>query len=88
MALDPLELRIAKIEWRLKALDEYRTTVDKRLGTCETAIDGMAKAEEIAKQVAARMNTTKSLQFSLWQKVGGALFGALVVAESAKGLFT
>lgn len=86
VADEPLEVRVARIEWRIDALDKHRDRVDKRIGICEETIGSMAKAEEIAREVAKRVDGSRALQLTFWQKVGAVAAGVLLVADSLQGL--
>ena len=55
------------------------TVVEDRTGA-------LARADEIAKIVAERVDGNRKLQLSSFQKIGGLIAGALFAAAQIKGL--
>lgn len=85
-------LAILRLAWRVDALDKWRERVDTRLDSCEEAQDKMIETQKIAAGVAKELERrgvgSSTLQLSLWQKLGGAVAGALVVADALRGLIS
>jgi hypothetical protein len=84
------ERRLDRIEWRLDALDKWREAhVDPVLAQHERELDDVTRAQEIARAVADELAKTKREDdgaLPLWQKVGAAIAGAVVLADSLRGL--
>ena len=80
------EVRLAKSEWRLEALDRWRDRVEARMVELENRTAALARADEIATAVAQKVNGTRSLQLSWLQKAGALVAGALFLAAQVKGL--
>lgn len=77
-----------KNSWRLEALDEWRTVVERRLQRLEELTEQMSRSDEIARAVAERLNDNRKVTFSLWQKLGGLIVGGLLTYGSLKGLWS
>lgn len=90
MAQDDLELAVLRLAWRVDALDKWRERVESRLDACETAQEGLVESQKIAQGVAAELERRgvgpSTLSLTWWQKLGGAVAGALLVADALRGL--
>ena len=86
MAEGDLDVRLARCEWRLEALDRWRDRVEQRMTVVEDRTGALARADEIAKIVAERVDGNRKLQLSSFQKIGGLIAGALFAAAQIKGL--
>lgn len=53
----------------------------KRVLDMEPKVSALARKDEIAEAVAQRLKTERRLVLSVGQKLGGALLGALIVAD-------
>lgn len=81
-----LELELAEAKWRLRALDEWRKDVEKRLSGCVERLDGLTKSDEIAEAVAAKMRSERVLQLTWAQKAVAGVVGAVAFADAIRGL--
>lgn len=88
------QLAILRLAWRVDSLDRWRDKIDKRVDDCERGIEGLTKAQEIAEGVAEKLRETGvtvqagGLGLTWWQKLGGALMGAVVVIDAIRGLIS
>jgi hypothetical protein len=86
------ERRLDRIEWRLDALDKWREAhVDPVLAQHERELDDVTRAQEIARAVADELAKERdggklATELPLWQKIGAAIAGAVVLADSLRGL--
>ena len=88
MGRDPdsdLGYALMRLAWRIDALDEWRKDMEKRLGDVETLAHKIDRSDEIAREVAKRLNS-RGASYAWWQKAGALLGGALVLADAVKGL--
>lgn len=69
--------------WRLDALDDWRKEftreVLRRLDGCESEIDAMTRAEEIAQAVAEQVRRDVALVWTPWRKIGAGSFALALV---------
>lgn len=82
-----LERSVDKLGWRVSALDEWRRETDMRISRCVERIDGLSKADEIAAAVSEQVRRDGGLVLTGLQKTCAAVLGAVVLADSIKGLF-
>jgi hypothetical protein len=90
VAQDDLELAALRLAWRVDALDKWRERVEHRLDSIEAATDAVIESQKIAAGVAAELARRgvgpSTLSLTWWQKLGGAVAGALLVADALRGL--
>lgn len=64
-----------------------RKILDPRVRSLERWREDMAQEAEIQRRIKEDRKLRNRLELTITQKVGGAILGAIVVAESLKGLF-
>lgn len=79
---DP-SLSLARLGWRLDALDEWRKDV---VDPAVAALGELTKADEIAEAVANKVNATNTLRLTLVQKSVALLVALTALAGGIKGL--
>lgn len=79
----PLLVRLARIRWRLDALDEWRKEVDGRVSVVESKVNDLRFSDEVANALAKQLAASRRLELTIVQKVGAGLFAlALVVVPT------
>lgn len=82
----PLLVQLARIRWRLDALDEWRAAVERTLGQMDERLQGIVKADELASAVADKIKEERAIGLTLVQKLCVFVVGAVAVAGGIKGL--
>lgn len=82
----PLLVRLARLEWRLDALDAWRKDVDRQIATIDDRLDGLVKVDEVARAVAAQLRKDRTLGLTFVQKLAGGAVALLVVLGELKSL--
>ena len=77
-ASEDSSLAILRLAWRLDALDEWRRTVEKRVGAIEHELGELVRAAEIMEAVAEKMEQTHTLHLTKVQR--RVAFSAALVA--------
>lgn len=76
------ERELLRLGWRLDALDEWRRhVVDPELGSLRREVNDMAKADEIAAQVAAQITKRRRRMFTTPERVVGLVVGICAVSS-------
>lgn len=73
------EVQIARILWRLDALDEWRRHMDKRLSVLESKVSNMTLTDKVAELLAEKLSEKKRLELTAFQKVGAGMFAVMLV---------
>jgi hypothetical protein len=81
-----VELAILRLAWRVDALDDWRSDVDRRVAGNERELARLVKADEIAEAVAEKMKHERVLGLTFVQKAAASLVGLVVLADGIKGL--
>lgn len=98
------ELAIVRLAWRIDALDKWRSElehdrerfraeIEGKLVELRTELDGLTKAQEIAKAVSAELRKERgggevATKLPFPAKLGAFAAGALVVADAIRGLIS
>lgn len=77
-----------RLAWRLDALDTWRKSIDRDLGTLAATLGELTKADEIADAVAKKMNDTHTLHLTFVQRAAVFLVGLSSLAAAVKVLVT
>ncbi len=77
---DPLLVQLARIRWRLSALDAWRKEADARVAVLESKVNDLRFTDAVADQLAAKLSAKRRLELTLMQKVGGGVFALVLVA--------
>lgn len=91
-----------RLAWRIDALDAWRKGIEDEFATLRGELDAVTKSQEIAKAVAVELSKHASppaervaeavaergtkLALTWYQKLGGAIMGAIVVIDALRGL--
>ncbi len=82
----PVLLQLARNRWRIEALDQWRAETDKRIAVLEDLVEGLVKAETLAKALAARTHDERTLRLTVLQKLGAFAIGAASFVAILHGL--
>ncbi len=77
---DPLLVQLARIRWRISALDGWRKEIDARVAILESRVSDLRFTDAVAEQLAAKLSAKRRLELTLMQKVGGGVFALMLVA--------
>ncbi len=80
-ASDPVEVQVARIRWRLDALDTWRNELDARMAVMESKVNDLRFTDAVADALAKKIDARNSaLALTVMQKVGAGLFALILVA--------
>lgn len=84
------EASLRALVWRLKSVETRTRELHNSIGRIRREVDEMRHAEEIAAAVAEKMRQEaahRNALFTTWpRKIAAVVVGALVVADSLRGL--
>lgn len=75
--------RIHKLQTTVSALELLHTQLRKDFDPVKLEVAAMARADEIAVQVAKRLNDERRVRFTKWQQLAGLVSIAAVLADTA-----
>lgn len=73
------QLGIARLRWRLDALDKWRQEIDGRVAIMESKVNDLRFSDAVAEALSAKLDQKRRLELTVWQKLGGGVFGLLLV---------
>lgn len=80
---DSGQVGIAKLRWRIDALDKWRQEIDGRVAILESKVNDLRFADAVAQALSEKLDQRRRFELTVWQKLGGGLFAAaLVVAPT------
>ena len=92
-----IERRLDRLGWRLDSLDRWRGEIERRLNLVEDGVDDLNEANRIAHAVAEELSkksesgepalsVRQTVALTFWQKLGGIVGGAILLADAVRGL--
>ena len=92
------ELAILRLAWRVDALDKWRKQASDEIAQLRKELENVTNEQKIAAGVAAELqkrgalrrasDQPATLSLTWYQKLGGAVAGALLVADAVRGLLS
>ncbi len=76
---DSLLVQLARIRWRLAALDDWRKEADGRVAVLESKVNDLRFTDEVAAKLAERLSARRRLELTFMQKVGAGVFALVLV---------
>lgn len=67
------------MRWRIDALDKWRQEIDGRIAILESKVNDLRFADAVAQALSEKLDQKRRLQLTMWQKLGGGVFGVLLV---------
>ncbi len=74
-----LSLQVARVDWRLDALDTWRSDADGRIAVLESKVNDLRFTDEVAAKLAERLSARRRLELTFLQKVGAGAFAVMLV---------
>lgn len=73
------QVGVAWLRWRIDALDKWRQEIDGRVAILESRVNDLRFADAVAQALSEKLDQKRRLQLTMWQKLGGGVFGVLLV---------
>lgn len=73
------QVGIAKLRWRIDALDKWRQEIDGRVAILESKVNDLRFADAVAQALSEKLDQRRRFELTVWQKLGGGVFGLLLV---------
>lgn len=72
-------MQLAKLRWRLDALDDARAELEARVAVMESRVNDLRFSDAVADALAQKLATKRKLELTLVQKIGAAAFAIALV---------
>lgn len=74
-----ISIQLARVRWRLNALDAWRKDIDARLAVMESKVNDLRFTDAVAQELAKKLDAQRHLRLSVMQKIGGGMFAVALV---------
>lgn len=74
-----VSIQLARVRWRLNALDAWRKDIDARLAVMESKVNDLRFTDAVAQELAKKLDAQRHLRLSVMQKIGGGMFAVALV---------
>lgn len=75
----PLLVQLARIRWRLEALDAWRDEISATVSVLESKVNDLRFTDAVAEALVQKLDAKRKIELTIWQKIGGGLFAVILV---------
>ncbi len=76
---DPQLVQLARIRWRIDALDEWRKDLDGRIAVVESQVNDLRFTDLVAEKLSEQLAHRHRLDLTIMQKIGAGVFAIVLV---------
>lgn len=73
------QLQLARLVWRVDALDDWRKELDGRVAIMESKVNDLRFSDAVAEALLEKLHDKRRLELTVLQKAGAGVFAVLLV---------